>query len=75
MKWISIKDKLPEPMIDILVYGECICKHVGCSDIGKIEVWCGYKQRSNDEFLTLENRCTIKAEYWMPLPEKSNEMD
>ena len=68
MKWIKITDELPEPLIDILIYGECICQHKGCSNIGEKKVWCGYIQRCNDEFLTLENRCEIAAEYWMPLP-------
>lgn len=59
MNWISVKDKLPGPLEDVLV----------CYTCGKVT--CGYKHYSGDWSLEgLYGPVT----HWMPLPEPPKEV-
>ena len=59
MNWISVKDKLPEPLEDVLV----------CHTCGKVT--CSYKLYAGDWSLeSLYGPVT----HWMPLPEPPKEV-
>lgn len=58
MKWISVKDELPEIGIDVLM---CQVWHFKKLNVG----WCtGKRWRTSTGFITKPERIT----HWMPLP-------
>lgn len=58
MKWISVKDRLPELFEDVLV----------CYDSGKINIECILSSR-----MFFYEELYGKPTYWMPLPEPPEE--
>lgn len=62
-EWISVKDRLPEPDKDVLLffgYGQCSMA-VG----GKYELDDGWYSITDGEYYT---DCDTPPLYWMPLP-------
>ena len=64
-EWISVRDKLPEHMTEVL----CLC-------FGWMDVF-GYTEEKG--FFTLDEKLNVismnrEVTYWMPLPEKPNEI-
>lgn len=62
MKWINVKDDLPENVTPVLVYGECcdICYQIKIAEIEENRWW----ESGTGEDLT------FRPTHWMPLPSK-----
>ncbi len=65
MKWINVKDELPQPSYGtrILAYG--ISPRCSCASHPQIE-FCRYSDEKIFEFG--EYDCPFEATHWMPLP-------
>lgn len=69
--WISVEDRLPEECEDVLLYAEW--ETAGISDISKSSgIKIGYHI---DGHWHIDNRCRVRAKYWMLLPEPPKEVD
>lgn len=66
VKWISVKDRLPETESEerLLAFGRASCGT--CSPSLQIQ-FCIYTEKNGFEFG--EYDCSFAASYWMPLPE------
>ena len=68
-EWISIEDRLPKECEDILLYAEW--ETAGISDISKSSgIKIGWYINGHWH---IDNRCRVRAKYWMPLPEPPKE--
>lgn len=76
MKWINVKDALPEEKSNFLgTDGEIVFAAYWTTDIDKYKVggWesCHYCGGSSEVSFLIENFTTKKITHWMPLPEPS----
>ena len=60
-EWISVKDRMPEEGVDVLVYGE-ICHNKKGIEVDFVK---------NGDFVA----CDEDVTHWMPLPEPPKEND
>lgn len=63
MDWISVKDRLPEENVDVLMYDRYYGVAIGVLRDGK---YCAYDDCGF-------NNLIINAEYWLPFPEPPEE--
>lgn len=72
MKWISVKDRLPEPEIPVLVtyigFVDGVAESDGIATINYGE-WCWYEDKNSDN----DEAVKVTITHWMPLPEPPKE--
>lgn len=69
MKWISVKDRLPEPSTEVLVYGQM---HYVITHRPSIDICHLTDQNPDNNELQWSNEAGIRYKnvtHWMPLPE------
>jgi len=73
-EWISVKDRLPEPFVDVLVWCENLAQdyaQLECFRVGEfyaaIDRFCVWEDGKPSSFRT--DRFYGKVTHWMPLPE------
>lgn len=69
MNWISVKDKLPEEGVSVLVITPSGCVGYGVRDRDCYEIAFSDKGYRGIERGILESEGDRSATYWMPLPE------
>jgi len=68
-QWISVKDKLPNANIEVLVYGKLIiCDH----QLGLPEIYvCRYTSQPIPEWIrSYDDKIVKEVTFWMHLPEE-----
>lgn len=67
MKWISVKDELPNYNERVLVYGNGYTKH---NQKDNPRVMIGILSKTDDRFRASPGIYLLKATHWMLLPEE-----
>ncbi len=65
MEWISVKENVPPPFVDVLVYSQ---SHGECRVSYRLDEYHANALDVHDHYAWSEQGLTNEIHYWMPLP-------